>query len=368
MRRQVGSMLAGAALIAAMASGFGIGSLGAGEPRGTRAGTVQAEAAALRETYRRVDEPVHPANNPYSAAKSELGQRLFFDPRLSGGGTMSCASCHIPSRSWSDGRPLGIGETGAAMKVRTPTLLDVAQIPILGWDGKFRDLENVAFTPITSASAMNLPEDTLMQRLRAEPTYVRAFADAFPDHTAAASAPGAPPESAISRRTVELALATFQRSIVSGEAPFDRWVAGNEDAISPSAKAGFAVFNGKGQCAACHSSWTFTDGSFHDIGAGTGGDIGRAAFFPDSEQLRYAFKTPTLRDVAERGPYMHDGSLQSLQEVIDLYDRGGIDRPSRSPAIRPLGLTDTEKQDLIAFLTSLTADGPAAAAPQHRLN
>ncbi|KQP30844.1 tryptophan tryptophylquinone biosynthesis enzyme MauG [Methylobacterium sp. Leaf104] len=361
--RTVSAALASVALFALAAAGLGLRASGAGEPGRTDARTTQAELSALREAYRRVDEALHPPENPYSPAKADLGQRLFFDTLLSGARTMSCAGCHVPTQSWSDGRPRGIGETGAAMKVRTPTLLDVAQNPILGWDGKFRDLEAVAFTPITGTNAMNLPEETLIARLKADPGYVRAFAAAFPDRVGAAD-----PDGAISRRTVELALATFQRSIVSGEAPFDRWVAGDARAISPSAKAGFALFNGKAQCAACHSGWTFTDGSFHDIGVGTGADIGRAAFFPDSVQLRYAFKTPTLRDVAERGPYMHDGSLASLREVVDLYDRGGIDRPSRSPAIRPLGLTEAEKRDLIAFLKSLSADGTASVATPPRLN
>ena len=364
MRRRVSAALAGVALIALAASGLGLRTSGAGEPERADISTTQAEMSALREAYRRVDEAVYPPENPYSPAKAALGQHLFFDTLLSGERSMSCASCHVPTQSWSDGRPRGIGETGAAMKVRTPTLLDVAQIPILGWDGKFRDLESVAFTPITSASAMNLTEATLLARLRAAPAYVRAFAGAFPERAAAGA-----PEEAISRRTVELALATFQRSIVSGEAPFDRWIAGDARAIGPNAKAGFMLFNGKAQCAGCHSGWTFTDGSFHDIGVGTGEDVGRAAFFPDSIQLRYAFKTPTLRDVADRGPYMHDGSLTSLSDVIDLYDRGGIDRPSRSPAIKPLGLTESEKRDLLAFLKTLSADGTAslAAAPP-RLN
>ncbi len=364
MRRRVSAALAGVALIALAASGLGLRTSGAGEPERAEISTTQAEMSALREAYRRVDEAVYPPENPYSPAKAALGQHLFFDTLLSGERSMSCASCHVPTQSWSDGRPRGIGESGAAMKVRTPTLLDVAQIPILGWDGKFRDLESVAFTPITSASAMNLAEATLLARLRAAPAYVRAFAGAFPERAAAGA-----PEEAISRRTVELALATFQRSIVSGEAPFDRWIAGDARAIGPNAKAGFMLFNGKAQCAGCHSGWTFTDGSFHDIGVGTGEDVGRAAFFPDSIQLRYAFKTPTLRDVADRGPYMHDGSLTSLSDVIDLYDRGGIDRPSRSPAIKPLGLTESEKRDLLAFLKTLSADGTASltAAPP-RLN
>ncbi|MCJ2037031.1 cytochrome-c peroxidase [Methylobacterium sp. J-068] len=358
MRRRISSALAGAALLAVVTAEISRHPTRAGEPAPVASPTSQAELAAARDAYRRDETIAHPADNPYSPAKAELGRRLFFDPVLSGAGTMTCASCHNPSQSWSDGRPRGIGETGAAMKLRTPTLLDVAQNPILGWDGKFRDLEAVAFTPITSASAMNLPERTLLARLERDPTYVRDFSQAFPERT------GSGEDAAVSRRNVERALATYQRSIVSGQSPFDRWVLGDETAIDARAKAGFAVFNGRGQCAACHSGWTFTDGSFHDIGVGTGDDIGRAAFFTNSEQLRYAFKTPTLRDVAERGPYMHDGSLSSLEQVIDLYDRGGIARPSRSPAIRPLGLTDAEKRDLITFLKTLTADVPG----QPRLN
>lgn len=366
MRTQISGAFAGAALAALAVMGFSFSPSRAGEAKTTDS---IAALSALKDGYRRVDDPVYPADNPYSPAKAELGKRLFYDPLLSGARTTSCASCHVPSQSWSDGRPRGIGELGTAMKVRTPTLLDVGQIPILGWDGKFRDLEDVAFTPITSASAMNLPERMLIERLKQDAGYVRAFANAFPERVVVGvDGTQAGPETAVSRRTVELALATYERSIVSAQSPFDRWVLGDETAIDASAKAGFALFNGKGQCSACHSGWTFTDGSFHDIGIGTGDDIGRAAFFKNSEQLRYAFKTPTLRDVAERGPYMHDGSLGSLEQVIDLYDRGGIDRPSRSPAIRPLGLSGAEKRELIQFLKTLTADAPPGDGTQPRLN
>ncbi len=128
---------------------------------------------------------------------------------------------------------------------------------------------------------------------------------------------------------VEMALATFERSIVSTEAPFDRWLNGDDSAIDAAAKRGFALFNGKANCAACHSGWAFTDASFHDIGTAHDDDIGRGRLFPSSAALKYAFKTPTLRDVAHRAPYMHDGSVPTLEAVIDLYDRGGIDRPSR---------------------------------------
>ncbi|MDR3407356.1 MAG: cytochrome c peroxidase [Methylovirgula sp.] len=294
----------------------------------------------LRQQYIRPTATPYPDDNPYSPAKEALGRTLFFDPLLSGSGQHTCATCHDPKLSFGDHLPLAIGDAGRAMAFRTPSLLDVAFIDRYGWSGKFPTLEKVVFAPITAAGNLNLTEPVLIARLAAMPAYVHAFATAFPDH-------------AIDRKNISLALATYVRSIHSPEAPFDRWIMGDENAISPAAKRGFAIFNGKGNCAQCHSGWSFTDGSFHDIGIGKGKDIGRGAFFPTSVKLRYAFKTPTLRNVAERAPYMHDGSVPTLEAVIDLYDRGGIDRPSRSELIHPLGLTPPEKADLLAFLRTL---------------
>jgi cytochrome c peroxidase len=304
-----------------------------------------------RDRYKRALEIPYPEDNPYTAAKAELGQLLFFDPILSGSQTRSCANCHQPGLSWGDGLPRAIGEKQVALALRSPTLLDIAWVPRLGWDGKFADLEAVTFGPITSKGNMNLPEPAMLsERLRAIPGYVHSFAAAFG-------------ESGITPRNVELALATYQRTIVAGEAPFDRWVNGNETAIDPAAKRGFAVFNGKGRCAECHSGPSFTDGSFHDIGTAQGDDIGRGRFFPTSIKLRYAFKTPTLRDVARRAPYMHDGSVPTLDAVIALYDRGGIARPSRSVKISPLGLSKDEKSDLVAFLRTLDSASQTVPVP-----
>ncbi len=311
--------------------------LGAGA---TRSGDAPPDRATVMAKYQRPLEIPFPEGDPYSEAKSQLGRMLFFDPLLSGSRTRSCASCHNPSLSWTDGLPRAIGET--RMSVRTPTLLNVAWTPVLAWDGHFHNLEAVAFGPITSPKIMNLPEKELIKRLSGIPGYVRAFRAAF----------GA---GKITRRDIELAIATFERSIVSGEAPFDRWIKGNETAISEAAKRGFDLFNGKAHCASCHSGWAFTDASFHDIGSAKNNDIGRGKLFPTSVKLRYAFKTPTLRDVARRAPYMHDGSISTLEQVIDLYDRGGIDRPSRSSLISLLHLSASEKKDLIAFLQTLTA-------------
>jgi cytochrome c peroxidase len=285
------------------------------------------------------------ADAPDQRDKIALGKQLFFDPILSGSSTRSCATCHDPRLSWGDGKARAINDNNSAMQLRAPTLIDIYQLPKLGWDGKFRDIEAVTFAAITSAGNMDLAEHEALARLARKPAYVIAFSNIFPNE-------------GVSRSTVEQAISAFERTIVSGSAPFDRWVAGQMDAISDSAQRGFALFNAKANCAACHSGWAFTDGSFHDIGTAKGDDIGRGVLFPTSRKLRYAFKTPTLRDVAQRAPYMHDGSVPDLAAVISLYNKGGIDRPSRSELIHPLGLSAQDQIDLISFLSTLSQTSP----------
>jgi cytochrome c peroxidase len=304
--------------------------------------------ADRRESFRRPSSIPYPEDNPYSDAKAALGRMLFFDPILSGLQVRSCATCHNPGLDWGDGLARARGE--AQLAVRSPTLFEVAWMPKLGWDGKFRDLEAVAFGPITSKVNMNLPAHELFERLSAIPGYVKAFTAAF----------GQGP---ITRRKIELALATYERSIVPSTSPFDRWIEGDGRAISVAAERGFEIFTGKAKCTGCHNTFAFSDGSFHDIGTAKDGDIGRGRFFPNSVPLRYAFKTPTLRNVARRAPYMHDGSVPTLEAVIDLYDRGGVERPSRSKLIFPLGLTKDEKSDLIAFLGTLTGEPRPTPVP-----
>ncbi|WP_083374506.1 cytochrome c peroxidase [Methylobacterium sp. C1] len=296
-----------------------------------------------RAAYRVPAEIPFPADNPYSAAKAELGRRLFFDPILSGDRTRACVTCHLPDLAWGDGRSRAAALDQTDMDLRSPTLLNMAwQDGPLGWDGKFRDLEAVTPVPLMAPANMNLTMAEAVERLSEDESYRAAFAAAFRD-------PEVTPE------RLEAAIATFERLIVPGTSPFDRWIAGDDEAIAASAQRGFALFNGRAGCAGCHSGWSFTDGSFHDIGVGTGADIGRGRFIKSSTALRYAFKTPTLRDVAKRAPYMHDGSVATLGQVIDLYDRGGIERPSRSRQIRPLDLTATEKADVLAFLEALSS-------------
>lgn len=300
------------------------------------------DRATWKALYQRPSAIPFPEDNPYTEAKDTLGRMLFFDPILSGEGNLSCAGCHSPSLSWGDGLPKAVGVK--PLPLRSPTLYNLAWGQIFGWDGKFRSLEAVAFIPITSPANMNRKEDDLIAALSTIPGYQKAFAKTFPNKPVP------------SRENIEAALATFERTLVSSRAPFDRWIEGNEGAIGEEAKRGFDLFNGKAACAECHQGWNFTDGSFHDIGTAIGDDIGRARHFPSSVKLRYAFKVPTLRDVARRAPYMHDGAEPTLEAVIDLYNRGGIDRPSRSELIKPLELTAHEKSDLIAFLKTLTEE------------
>jgi len=303
-----------------------------------------------RDAYRRPQAIPYPDGNPYTAEKAALGATLFFDPVLSGSHATACATCHQPSLAWADGLPRAIGDQQQQMNLRSPTLLDVAWTPLLGWDGKFVDVEAVTFPAILGKANMNLPAPEALERLSGSPAYVRRFQAVF--------GPGR-----ITQEKVEQAIATYERGIVSSPAPFDRWVEGDEAAVGDGARRGFALFEGKAGCSSCHSGWAFTDYSFQDIGSATGGDIGRGALFPSSKLLRYAFKVPTLRDVALRAPYMHNGSVATLEAVVDLYDRGGIARPSRSPKIRPLGLSAAEKADLIEFLRTLTGNSPQVVPP-----
>jgi len=314
------------------------------------AGEVSQLRAGWRDDYRRPSVIPYPAEDPYSPEKAALGATLFFDPVLSGSRTSACVTCHQPSLGWGDGLARAVGDRQQTMELRSPTLLDVAWTPRLGWDGKFADVEAVTFPAISGNANMDLPIPEMLERLSASPVYVKRFEAAF--------GPGR-----ITPERVKAALATYERGIVSSPAPFDRWVAGDERAVADATKRGFALFEGKAGCAGCHSGWSFTNYSFQDIGTATGKDIGRGALFPSSVSLHYAFKVPTLRDITLRAPFMHDGSVATLAAVIELYDRGGIARPSRSPQIRPLGLTSVEKADLIEFLAILTGASQPFIAP-----
>lgn len=294
----------------------------------------------LKAKYRRPHEIPAPASNPLTPEKVELGKTLFFDPRLSRTGTVSCASCHHPGFDWSDGLKRGIGVTGVPLPRRTPTVLNAAWLSALMWDGRAGSLEQQAVLPIIAEHEMGLELDEAVANVQAIKGYAPLFEAAYPGE-------------GIRAETMLGALASFQRTLVSGEAPFDRWIEGDEAAISEAAKRGFLVFNEAGRCSKCHSSWRFTDDSFHDIGLESE-DLGRGEFAPPSVVImQHAFKTPTLRDFRMSGPYMHDGSMASLDEVIDHYEDGGKKRPSLSPEMKAVTLSAQERADLIAYLKTL---------------
>jgi cytochrome c peroxidase len=310
---------------------------------------VVATLDQLRHDYKRPDMIPFPADNPYTIAKVALGKTLYFDTRLSRGTVQSCASCHSPSYGWGDGQPKGVGDGMKTLVRRSPTIINAAYLNIFMWDGRAVSLEDQALGPIQAGVEMNMPLDTLLGRLNAIPGYAPMFAAAFPNE-------GIKPEH------VAKAIATYERTVVSAPAPFDAWVAGNDKAISEDAKRGFALFNTKAGCMRCHSGWNFTDDSFHDVGLATD-DIGRGKFLPKIVKMQHAFKTPGLREIAHRGPYMHDGSIAGLEAVIEHYDKGGIDRPSRSDLIKPLGLSGQEKKDLVAFMLTLTGEVDPISVP-----
>jgi cytochrome c peroxidase len=314
---------------------------------------VTAPAAAplqdLKALYRRPGSIPFPADDPYTFEKASLGKTLFFDTRLSAANLLSCASCHNPAYGWGDGQPKGVGHGMRQLGRRSPTIVNAAFGQVFMWDGRARSLEEQALGPIASDAEMNLPIDRLLEKLKGISGYRPLFGAAFPGE-------GLAPAS------IAKAIASYERTIVSAPAPFDAWIEGGETAISEQAKRGFVLFNGKANCAKCHSGWNFTDDSFHDTGLGDA-DIGRGKFLANVIKMAHAFKTPGLREIARRGPYMHDGSLASLEAVVVHYNDGGINRPSRSDEIAPLGLSKPEIDDLVAFMATLTSEMAPTVVP-----
>jgi cytochrome c peroxidase len=314
---------------------------------------VQTQASpgtsALKALYRRPAVIPFPKDNPYTPEKVALGKKLYYDTRISVSSAQSCGSCHSPMYGWGDGLAVGVGFGMNKLGRHSPTVVNAAWSDIFMWDGRLPTLEDQALGPIQSAGEMNMPLDMLMARLSSIGEYKPLFESAFP-------------QEGMSAKTLARAIATYERTIVSERAPFDAWIEGDEKAISEEAKRGFEIFNGKAQCASCHEGWNFTNEGFQDIGLPSE-DVGRGQFLPAVIKMQHAFKTPSLREIARRSPYMHDGSLATLEQVVDHYDSGGVDRPSRSDLMRPLNLTTQEKADLVAFLNSLTSTLPPTAAP-----
>jgi cytochrome c peroxidase len=346
-REPIWRLPAGAAALGAVAGFAALAALALWPaPRGARAEQPADPLAALKAQFARPAFVPNPSGDPPTPAKVALGKRIFGDPEVSATGTISCASCHDPKLALTDGEPKGKGVTGRRLARHTPSLWNVAWSPLLFWDGRAPSLEAQVRFPVEHPDEMGSSLENAVDRFSRHDSYVRAFAEAFP---------AAEPQ--ISPRTIAQALAAYERTLVSPPTRFDSWVAGNAKALMPSEIAGFAIFTGKGRCSNCHAGFAFTDHNFYDIGL-PGTDKGRGAEIrlPAAD---YAFKTPTLRELAWTAPYMHDGSLATLEDVVRHYESGGVDRPTRSRDLpQQLTLTAKERADLVAFLESLSSDQP----------
>ena len=297
--------------------------------------------------FRRPGTVPFPVGAIFTPAKEQLGRKLFFDPILSGANDRSCAFCHQPEHGYSSARATGLAIDGGNLPRAVPTILNTAWAPLLFWDGRAEGLEAQSLGPVVNPAEMNQDLDELVRELSAHSDYPALFRRAFPA------------QPAITTDMIAQALAVYERTLVSGNTPFDRFAAGQKDALSPAQKRGFTLFTGKAGCASCHSGWAFTDHAFHDIGL-PGADPGRGKVLGLPE-LDHAFKTPTLRDLSQRAPYMHDNSLANLSQVIAHYARLPVKRATLSPDLKPIKLSGPEQSDLLAFLKSLDSDGPAPA-------
>jgi cytochrome c peroxidase len=304
--------------------------------------------------------PPHPVGNEPTAARVELGKMLFFDPRLSRDGNMSCASCHNPMFGWSDGLAKGRGFQGQLLGRASPTVVNAAYNTIQMWDGRKKTLEDQAMGPLEAAPEMNTDIEQVFNWLQSSKGYQEAFAKAYP---------GEP----IGDGTFRKAVASYERTIVSRTSPFDRWIAGDAKAMNQQQLRGLAVFMGrdKGNCATCHSAPNFTDNGFHNLGLAAFGkenpDLARYKEKPIAIN-KGAFKTPTLRDVEYTAPYFHDGSAKTLLDVVEHYDKGGVVLTNLSPNVKPLNLTPQEKADLVAFMKALSSPPMKVDLPALPLN
>ena len=313
-----------------------------------------AEIAAMKANYKR--PPPRPVENQ---ALVELGRLLFWDPRASASGKTACVSCHLPHLGWAVTDARSRNDFGKLTSRKSPTLIGIGHLPAgvpNGWDGRNATLEAQAKSSIATGS-MSMREtdapvkvEVIEVRIRSIPDYVDRFKAALPN-------------TPINLDSIAMAIAAYERTFEPGPAPFDRWVEGDEAAISDSAKRGFVLYNNKALCFACHGGWRSTDDKFHDIGTSTS-DLGRGREIKTDPQMQYAFKTPTLRSVALRAPYMQNGSSVNLDEVMRHYEKGGLDRPSRSPLMMPVQLSEQERRDLVAFMETLTGAPEGDTAPK----
>jgi cytochrome c peroxidase len=311
---------------------------------------VLAKSGGLTDHVNR-DQFVRPSGLPAGTPTATpdviaLGRALFADPRLSGDGTMACATCHQPELAFGDGQALRKGQDGRPLTRHTPHLWNLAWGLTFFWDGRASSLEQQARGPLENPREMAGDLARVAGRLQADPAVVAQFARAFPARAG------------VDEVGVLAALAAYERTLVSPVTRFDKWASGDDSALDADEQAGFSLFAGKAQCSACHAGWRFTDEAFHDIGLPDKGDLGRGAVL-GLRAADHAFKTPSLRELAWTAPYMHDGSLATLDAVIDHYAQGVNRRPTLSKDMPPVvRLSARERQQLLAFLGTLSSENP----------
>ena len=294
-----------------------------------------------------------PFDNPQTDAKIRLGRQLYFDGRLSSDGTISCASCHDPKRAWADtGHAFSEGVAHKLGGRNSPSIINAAYVIPQFWDGRANHLEKQAVGPVQNPVEMDLTKEEIEFRLSRIPGYVTQFWDVF----------GSVPNIDLMAK----AIASFERTIIVNDTPYDRYIAGDTSAMSREAIKGLRVFNGKGHCTTCHSGPAFSDSKFHNLGVGYEDgkfkDVGRFDVTKNPEDTG-AFLTQRLRNIEDTPPYLHDGSERTLEDVINLYDRGGNPNPYLDRAMVPLNLTSEEKSQLMSFMKALSGPYPLDTAP-----
>lgn len=296
-------------------------------------------------------EVASPEDNRATPQKIMLGKQLFFDPRLSGDNKTSCATCHVPEKAFADGLARSTGRDAMLLSRNTPSLLNVGFFATFFWDGRAATLEEQALLPMASPAEMNQGLKELEQELSAVPGYVKQFREIF----------GTNP----TRSDIAKSLAAFQRTLVTGPSPFDKYLSGDKDSLSDDAKRGMELFVGDAACVRCHHGPLLSDAKFYRLGIASNDD-GRAAV-TKCKQDRQKFRTPSLRNVAQTAPYMHDGSLRTLTEVVEFYYRGvpSQTRDGLRPDVNVLQARSySEVSSLVAFLESLTGAPPAITPPK----
>lgn len=287
-----------------------------------------------------------PDDNPITKEKVELGKMFFWDKRWSRNGTIACVTCHLPEHGWADPRQFSVRFDGNPTPRHSPTLVNRLFSDVQQWARTRTSLEDQAM------KASDQSPDLLVKILGAIPEYQERHRKVFGTD--------------LNPEGVAKAISAYERMILSGNSPYDRFQAGDKKALSPAAQRGMALFKGKANCQPCHAGFNFTDEGYHNLGVGIEQEKTDWGLFTTTkvESDRGKFKTPTLRDVAPRPPYMHDGSIKTLEEVIAFYNQGGKKNPWLSETIRPLNLTAAEQKDLIEFLKSLTGVvDPEIASP-----